>query len=351
VIPTQEDFQFDLTERVRSAVQATIQVVLDEELERLVGAGPYERSDQRVDVRNGRYDRHVVTTAGDVAVRVGRTRAGGAATAPLGRYARRQAEVDDAVTEAYVRGVSTRDMAGVTEALLGTRIGKSTVSRVTKRLEDQVEDLRRERITEPFAYLYLDATFIDARWARSVENVSALPSPQVRGRHDRRRRLRCAAAGARPAAEDHRRRRALDGLALLPDRRDRHERTAPRERASGLDRERARRRARGPTGARRRVRLPVLRPARAPARPEVRRGHRLQGRRVPRVALLQLVDRAAPPARRSGWPRPSRPSLLRGGRRSPTSSAAPPAPTHIKSADPGSRPGRRYKGQLRKSAF
>ncbi|MGH2927766.1 MAG: transposase, partial [Solirubrobacteraceae bacterium] len=35
----------------------TIQVILDEELERLVGAGPYERSDQRVDVRNGRYDR------------------------------------------------------------------------------------------------------------------------------------------------------------------------------------------------------------------------------------------------------------------------------------------------------
>lgn len=174
VIPTQEDFHFDLTERVRSAVQATIQTVVDEELERLVGAGPYERSDQRVDVRNGRYERHVVTTAGEVAVRVGRTRAGGAATAPLGRYARRQAEVDAAVTQAYVRGVSTRDMAGVTEALLGKQVGKSTVSRVTKRLEDQVEELRREPITERYAYLYLDATFVDARWARSVENVSAL---------------------------------------------------------------------------------------------------------------------------------------------------------------------------------
>jgi transposase-like protein len=78
MIPTQEDFQIDFTERVRGAVQATIQVILDEELERLVGAGPYERSDQRVDVRNGRYDRHVVTTAGEVAVRVGRTRARGA---------------------------------------------------------------------------------------------------------------------------------------------------------------------------------------------------------------------------------------------------------------------------------
>lgn len=131
MIPTQEDFQGDLTERVRRAVQATLQLVIDEELERLVGAGPCERSDQRIDVRNGGYPRHVVTTAGEVAVRVGRTRAGGAATAPLGRYVRRQPEVDAAVTEAYVRGVSTRDMAGVTEALLGKRVSKSTVSRVT----------------------------------------------------------------------------------------------------------------------------------------------------------------------------------------------------------------------------
>lgn len=174
VIPTQEHFLLDLDARVRSAVQATIQVVLEEELERLVGAGPYERNDQRVDVRNGHYPRRIVTTSGEVLVRVGRSRDGGAATAPIGRYARRRPEIDDAVTEAYVRGVSTRDMAGVTEALLGKRVGKSTVSRVTKRLEGQVEELRRMPITEPFAYLYIDATFVDARWARSVENVSAL---------------------------------------------------------------------------------------------------------------------------------------------------------------------------------
>jgi transposase-like protein len=72
VIPTQEDFRLDLDARVRSAVQATIQVVLEEELERLVGAGPYERHDDRIDYRNGHYPRRIVTIAGEVAVRVGR---------------------------------------------------------------------------------------------------------------------------------------------------------------------------------------------------------------------------------------------------------------------------------------
>ena len=173
-MPTQEDFQRDLSDRCREVVRATIQVVLDEELERIIGAGPYERSAERIDMRNGQYPRRVVTTSGEVDVRVGRSRNGGSATAPLGRYARRRPEIDQAITQAYVSGLSTRDMAGVTTALVGKKVGRSTVSRVTKRLEDEVTALRNTPITTPFPYVYLDATFVDARWARTVENVSAL---------------------------------------------------------------------------------------------------------------------------------------------------------------------------------
>ena len=109
VIPTQEDFQLDLAARCREAVQRTMQLVLDEELARLVGAGPYQRSGERVDVRNGTYARRIVTTTGEVGVRVGRTRAGGSATKPLGRYRRRQQQGYDTSTGAYVRGASPRD--------------------------------------------------------------------------------------------------------------------------------------------------------------------------------------------------------------------------------------------------
>ena len=78
------------------------------------------------------------------------------------------------MVEAYVSGVSQRKMGDVTEALMGERVGRSTVSRVAKRLDEAVEGLRRAPIEGPHPYLYLDATFLDARWARKVENVSAL---------------------------------------------------------------------------------------------------------------------------------------------------------------------------------
>lgn len=174
MLPTQEDFHSDLDARCREAVRFAIQVALDDELELLVGAGPYERNGRRRDVRNGTYPRRIVTGLGEVAVEVGRSRRHGAAIAPVGRYLRRRPQIDDAVSEVYVRGASTRDVAPITEALLGKRVSRSTVSRVTRQLEDGVEALRKEPITEPIAYLYLDATFIDARWARTVENVSAL---------------------------------------------------------------------------------------------------------------------------------------------------------------------------------
>ena len=78
------------------------------------------------------------------------------------------------MVEAYVSGVSQRKMGDVTEALMGERVGRSTVSRVAKRLDEGVQTLRSAPIEGAHPYLYLDATFLDARWARKVENVSAL---------------------------------------------------------------------------------------------------------------------------------------------------------------------------------
>jgi transposase-like protein len=69
---------------------------------------------------------------------------------------------------------------------MGEGISPSTVSRVTKVLGQQVEALRREPIQGPVPYLYLDATFLDARWARKVENVAALVAYGVRSDGHRR---------------------------------------------------------------------------------------------------------------------------------------------------------------------
>jgi putative transposase len=171
---TQEELRDDLDALFRGAIRLTLEMVLEEELKAMVGARRFERVGSRKDHRNGTYLRRLLTSLGQIDVAVPRSREQGSPADVIGRYQRRSAELDDMMVEAYVSGVSQRKMGDVTQALMGERVGRSTVSRVAKRLDEAVEDLKRAPIEGPHPYLYLDATFLDARWARKVENVSAL---------------------------------------------------------------------------------------------------------------------------------------------------------------------------------
>jgi len=171
---TQDELRQDLNALFRGAIRLTLELVLEEELKGMVGARRFERVGSRKDYRNGTYLRRLLTSLGQIDVSMPRSREQGSPAEVIGRYQRRSPELDEMMVEAYVSGVSQRKMGDVTEALLGERVGRSTVSRVAKRLDEAVEELRRAPIEGPQPYLYLDATFLDARWAKKVENVSAL---------------------------------------------------------------------------------------------------------------------------------------------------------------------------------
>mgnify|MGYP001826386288 CR=1 FL=1 len=185
---TQDELREDLRALFQGAIRITLEMVLEEEVKAMVGARRFERIGSRRDHRNGTFLRRFLTSMGQIEVAVPRSREHGSPVEVLGRYQRRAEEIDEMIAEAYVGGVSQRKMADVTEALMGERVGRSTVSRVAKRLDQVVDELRNQPIEGPHPYLYLDATFLDARWARKVENVSALMAYAV-GPDGRRRLL------------------------------------------------------------------------------------------------------------------------------------------------------------------
>ena len=184
----QDELRQDLRALFQGAIRITLEMVLEEEVKAMVGAGRFERVGSRKDHRNGTFLRRLLTSMGQIEVAVPRSRENGSPAEVLGRYHRRTEELDDMIAEAYVGGVSQRKMADVTEALMGETVGRSTVSRVAKRLDKAVEELRGQPIEGSHPYLYLDATYLDARWARRVENVSALVAYAV-GPDGRRRLL------------------------------------------------------------------------------------------------------------------------------------------------------------------
>ena len=64
----EESLKSDLRELARKTVQETLNALLDEEADEVVGAGRYERTAAREAYRSGRCKRKLVTTSGEVAL-------------------------------------------------------------------------------------------------------------------------------------------------------------------------------------------------------------------------------------------------------------------------------------------
>lgn len=163
-----------LDEVVRSTVEQTLNQLLDEEADRIAGAGKYERSPDRQDTRAGSYRRKLQTKAGAVELKVPRLRTLPLETSIIERYKRRESSVEEALVEMYLAGVSMRRVEDITEALWGVRTSASTVSAMAQKVYGQIESWRNRRIEGSHAYVYLDGIWLKRSWGGEVRNVAVL---------------------------------------------------------------------------------------------------------------------------------------------------------------------------------
>src|ERR1700692_4429491 len=166
--------QEHLGEVVRSTVEDTLNAMLDAEADRLCRAERYERTEARKDTRAGSYQRHLQTKAGEVTLKVPKLRTLPFETAIIERYRRREASVEESLVEMYLAGVSVRRVEDITEALWGTRVSSSTVSRLNQKIYRHIEAWRNRAIEGEFPYVSLDGVVLKRSWAGEVRNISVL---------------------------------------------------------------------------------------------------------------------------------------------------------------------------------
>jgi len=90
---------------VRDTVEETLNMLLDQEAERLGNAKKYERKEDRRDRRAGYYQRSLETKAGKVKLNVPKLRTLRFESAIIERYRRRESSVAEALIEMYLAGV------------------------------------------------------------------------------------------------------------------------------------------------------------------------------------------------------------------------------------------------------
>ena len=123
---------------LREMIGFAAERLMELEVGALTGAAYGEKNGERLAQRNGYRDRDWQTRAGTVGLRIPKLRKG--SYFPGFLEPRRMAEkaLTAVIQEAYIQGVSTRSVDDLVQAMGGTGISKSQVSRLCAEIDDRV---------------------------------------------------------------------------------------------------------------------------------------------------------------------------------------------------------------------
>src|SRR2546428_4771834 len=164
----QESFWGDFQGRTRRTLEELLRADSEQQMEEYLGLKWYERAgedEERVDSRNGYYERDYVTRLGVIRFRVRRTRKRSFLPRGLQTLERRAPEVAELIRQAFLRGISTRAVGRVVALVTEEPVSAQTVSRLTRVLDQAVEKFHRAALEDNWVYLLLDGVWLKVRRA------------------------------------------------------------------------------------------------------------------------------------------------------------------------------------------
>lgn len=145
-------------------VERILNAVMLAESEQQLGASMHERTEDRLDYRNGIRERILNTRIGSLVLEVPRHRNQPFHTMVFENYQRSEASLISTMVQMVIAGVSTRKVSKVVETLCGTSFSKSTVSALCKKLDAEITAFKSRPLNMSDApFLMVDATYFKAR--------------------------------------------------------------------------------------------------------------------------------------------------------------------------------------------
>ncbi len=163
------EWEGDFKPMACQALKQLVEQRLEEEMAEYLGLSRYEHAPDRPDYRNGHYLRHLLTEMGDLEVLVPRNRKGKFPSRLFERYARRCRSVDQVLLACFCLGLSTRKAASVLAPVLGEKVSASTISRLARDLDQQVQLYHGRRLGDSYRYLFFDGVVLKSKGALKVQ--------------------------------------------------------------------------------------------------------------------------------------------------------------------------------------
>jgi len=163
------------SELLAEMVKMAAELLMDADVDVLCNAGYGERTEDRVNSRNGHRERRWDTRAGTINLEVPKLRKGSYLPSLLEPRRRAEQALVSVVCQAYVEGVSTRRVDDLVKSMGIDGMSKSQVSELAKSLDSKVAEFRNRPLDAgPYTYLWLDALFHKVREGGRVVSVATV---------------------------------------------------------------------------------------------------------------------------------------------------------------------------------
>ena len=177
VAELKETFWSDVYGKTKQLWKKVLEDDSEAQLARYLGLAPYERGREeqpRKDSRNGWYERVYDTLLGAVRLRIRRTRQRSFLPKGIEKLQRRSPELAWLIREAFLRGISTRQVGQVIATLTDEPVSAQTVSQLTRCLNAKVQEFHTARLSDDWVYLFLDGIWLKVRRATGTKKVLLL---------------------------------------------------------------------------------------------------------------------------------------------------------------------------------
>lgn len=161
------DFMKELAEEVLGRLMAY-------DVEGQIGAGRYERNEERTTQRNGYRHRAFDTRLGTLDLKIPKLRKGSYFPGFLEPRRTTEQALVAVIQEAWIQGVSTRKVDDLVQAMGMNGISKSQVSELCKGIDARVNSFLERPIEGEWSYLWLDATYLKVRENGRIVSVAAI---------------------------------------------------------------------------------------------------------------------------------------------------------------------------------
>jgi putative transposase len=176
-----ESFWGDLEAKTRLAWKQFFEAESARMRNLYAGCESYERTRRPAGgYRNGYYERDFVTRFGTIRLRIARARGKSFLPAGLDRFQRRAPELALLIREAFLRGISTRQVGRVVATLTGETVSAQTVSNLTRDLDEAVRQFHHASLKDEWVYLFLDGVNLKVRRPAGRQSVQMLVAYGVR---------------------------------------------------------------------------------------------------------------------------------------------------------------------------